>query len=576
MERDTSIRRSAGPVLAASGMVRFRQVALLSAAFISLAGASHPVVHPDPSSPVVGRSDPNDVIRFLEQATFGPTVELARYVQSVGIEKYLDDQLHLTGSFYPALSQMPSDSTVGCPEGSEATCYRDIYTMYPLQVRFFQNALGEDDQVRQRVAFALHEILVVSGVKLRQPSQMTPYLNMLLGDAFGNYRDLLEQLTLSPAMGNYLDMVNNDAQTVTGSAAANENYAREILQLFSIGLDMLNQDGTPQRDGSGTPVPTYTQVTITQFAKVFTGWTYASYAGMAGQRHNSANFLAPMWLFRNSSGVDTNHDKTQKNLLVYSGAVRPTLPANRDGAVDLSDALDNIFYHPNVGPFIGKQLIQHLVTSNPSPAYVSRVSAAFANDGSGTRGNLGAVVRAILLDREARGASKGDPAYGRLREPVLLITNLCRAFDATSDGILGATANALGQNLFNSTTVFSYYPHIYEIPGTQVQGPEFGIQTNIAAQARVNLVNTLAFSQIRSAAPDFGTVLDLKGLQSLAIDPARLVTELNWLLMHGSMSDPMKSAVTDAVSAIPATNPLLRAQTAFYLVATSSQYQIAR
>jgi uncharacterized protein (DUF1800 family) len=548
---------------------------LLPALVLALAGASRPVVHPDPALPSPGKSDPSDVIRFLEQATFGPTPALARYVQSVGIEAYLEEQLAARGSFYPAMKAMPADSTVGCPaDGADANCFRDNYSMYPLQVRFFQNALGQEDQLRQRVAFALHEIVVVSGVKVRQPSQVGPYLNLLLDGALGNYRDLLEGITLSPAMGNYLDMVNNDAPT--GSASANENYAREILQLFSIGLDTLNQDGTPQRDLSGTPVPTYNQATITQFAKVFTGWTYATLPGAAGQKHNPANYLAPMWLYRNAAGVDTNHDKSAKSLLVYPGAVHQTLPANRDGAVDLQEALDNVFHHPNVGPFLGKQLIQHLVTSNPSPAYVARVAAAFANDGTGARGNLGAVVRSILLDPEARGAVKSDPAYGRLREPVLLVTNLCRALGATSDGILAATANGLGQNLFNPATVFSYYPHVYEVPGTSLQGPEFGIQTGVAAQARANLVNTLAFSQIKVSAPDFGTWLDLRGLQALAPDPARLVGELNWILMHGSMSDAMKQTVTDAVSSVTATNTLLRAQTALYLVATSSQYQVAR
>jgi uncharacterized protein (DUF1800 family) len=576
MELDGSIPERLVPVRAAPGMRTIRGFALLSAAFFALAGATHRGVVPNPVPPLMGRSDPNDVIRFLEQATFGPTRELARYVQSAGIEKYLDEQLQTAGSFYQALPQMPADSTVGCPVGSAATCFRDNYTMYPMQVKFFQNALGQDDQVRQRVALSLHEVLVVSGIKLRQPSQMAPYLNMLLENAFSNYRKTLEDLTLSPAMGYYLDMVNNDAPVAGGSAAPNENYAREVLQLFSVGLDTLNQDGTPQRDSSGNSIPTYNQATVTQFAKVFTGWTYAPYPGVAGQKHNPANFLAPMRLYRNAAGVDANHDKTQKNLLVYSGAVYSTLGPNQDGFVDLSEALDNIFFHPNVGPFIGKQLIQHLVTSNPSPAYVSRVSAAFANNGSGTRGDMAAVVRAVLLDPEARGPSKTDAAYGRLREPVLLITNLCRALDATSDGILGVTATALGQNLFNSTTVFGYYPHVFEIPGTQVQGPEFGTQTNVAAQARANLVNTLAFSQIRSVAPDFGTYLDLRGLQSLAADPVLLVGELNGLLMHGSMSDQMKKTVTDAVSAIPATNPLLRAQTAIYLMATSSQYQITR
>ena len=564
-----------GPARSIQGWRRGRFVPLLGVVFVALAGASRPVVEPDPPRAAPGKSNPDDVIRFLEQASFGPTPSLARHVQSVGIEAYLEAQLSAGGSFYPAMGEMPGDSTIGCPaDGADPNCFRDNYTPYPLQVRFFQNALGQEDQVRQRVAFALHEIIVISGVKLRQPSQFGPYLNVLLEGAFGNYRDLLEKITLSPAMGYYLDMVNNDAPT--GTTSANENYAREILQLFSIGLDTLNQDGTPQRDAFGTPIPTYSQATITQFAKVFTGWTYATLPGAVGQKHNPPYFQAPMWLYRNAAGVDTNHDKTPKSLLVYPGAVYSTLPAGRDGGVDLQNALDNIFHHPNVGPFLGKQLIQHLVTSNPSPAYVSRVSAAFANDGSGARGNLKAVVRAILLDPEARGASKSDPAYGRLREPVLLVTNLCRAFGATSDGILGSTASGLGQNLFNAATVFSYYPHSYEVPGTSLQGPEFGIQTGVAAQARANLVNTLVFSQIRSAAPDFGTFLDLRGLQALAGDPGLLVEELNWLLMHGSMSGGMKAAVIDAVSAVAATNPLLRAQTALYLVATSSQYQVAR
>jgi uncharacterized protein (DUF1800 family) len=576
MEPDT-IPRSDGPVRDSRRARTWRGAALLVSSFFALAGASHPSVIQDPSLPRVGVSDPGDVVRFLEQATFGPTPALARSVQDAGIEAYLEEQLHAGSSFYPSLPQMPADTTAGCPADSDPNCFRDNYTMYPLQVRFFQNALGQDDQVRQRVAFALHEILVVSGVKLRQPSQVAPYLNMLLGDAFGNYRKLLEDLTLSNAMGYYLDMVNNDApSSATGSAAPNENYAREILQLFSIGLDTLNPDGTPQRDASGTPIPTYGQATITQFAKVFTGWTNTPMPGQGGVKHNPANYLAPMWLYRTATGADSNHDKTAKSLLVYPGAVYSTLPPGQEGSFDLSNALDNIFHHPNVGPFIGKQLIQHLVTSNPSPAYVSRVSAAFANNGSGVRGDLAAVVRAILLDPEARGPSKTDPSYGRLREPVLFVTNFCRALGAASDGILAGTATGMGQNLFNSQTVFSYYPHSYEVPGTAAQGPEFGIQTGVAAQARVNLVNTLAFSQIRSTPPDIGTSLDLRGLQSLAADPASLVAELNWILMHGSMSDSLKSTVVDAVTAIPASTPLLRAQTALYLVASSSQYQVAR
>ncbi len=517
-----------------------------------------------------------DTVRFLEQATFGPTNALIAHVQQVGLAGYLDEQFDAATSSYPNLAPMPGSSKDGCPAGSAATCYRDNYTMYPLQVRFFKNALGNDDQLRQRVALALHEILVVSGEKVQQPSQVAPYLDMLLADAFANYRTILYDLTLNPAMGHYLDMVNNDAPAPPSNIAPNENYAREVMQLFSIGVNMLNPDGSLVLDAGGNPVPTYTQDTIEDFAHVFTGWTYAPAPGVTGLKHNPANFLAPMWLYRNAAGVDANHDHGEKLLLSYPGAAHSTLPPGQDGNTDLAQALDNIFYHPNVGPFIGKQLIQHLVTSNPSPDYVRRVAQVFDDNGSGVRGDMRAVITAILLDPEARGAVESDPNYGRLREPVLFITNVCRAIGAVSDGILGGQANAMGQDLFDSPSVFSYYPHDYEVPGTQAQGPEFGIQSSLAASSRINFVNALAFSRIFSPAPDPGTVADFSGLAALAGDPNVLVAALNRLFMHGTLSSAAAAAVAGAVAAIPPSNAFLRAQTAFYLVASSSQYQVAR
>jgi uncharacterized protein (DUF1800 family) len=521
----------------------------------------------------LGPSRP-DVIRFLEQATFGPSDSLLSHVQRIGFEAYLAEQFAAPVSTYPNLLQMPASTSDGCPTGSPSTCVRDNYTMFPLQAAFFRNALTGEDQLRQRVALALHEILVVSGVKIQQPSFVAPYLNMLAGDAFGNYRQLLADLTLNPAMGRYLDMVNNDAPVAGSPIAPNENYAREVLQLFSIGVNQLNPDGTPVLDTGGNPVPTYVQDTIEDLAHVFTGWTYAPYPGLAPLRHNPANFLPPMVLYRNAAGRDTNHDKGTKALLSYPGDVWATIPANEDGSVELAQALDNIFNHPNVGPFLGKQLIQHLVTSNPSPAYVARVAAAFDNDGGGVRGDLKAVVRAVLMDPEARGAVKTDPAYGHLREPVLFITGLLRAFRATTDGELAAQASAMGQDLFNPPTVFSYYPHDYLIPGTTVQGPEFGIQSSSAAEARLNFLNSLTTTGVRTA--DGGTTIDLSPLAPYAGTPTSLAAKLNEMLLHGTMSAGMAAAVTTAVAAVPATNPLLRVQTAVYLVAGSSQYQVQR
>lgn len=516
-----------------------------------------------------------DVTRFLEQATMGPTEALVARVSSIGFERWLDEQRAAAPSTYPDLPQVPLSQQTGCPEGSAATCVRDNYSMYPLQVRFFRNALEGEDQLRQRVALALHEVLVVSGVKLRQPSLVGPYLDMLQRNALGSYRTLLGELTLSPAMGSYLDMVNNEAASAPAFVPPDENYARELLQLFSIGVHLRNEDGTPALDAEGEPVPAYALETIRSFARVFTGWTFATLPGASARRTNPPNWKSPLWLYRNAAGLDATHDKGEKRLLDYPGAPHAVLPAGQDGLVDLDQALDNVFHHPNVGPFVGRHLIQHLVTSNPSPEYVARVARAFADDGRGVRGNLFAVVKAILLDPEARGPAKSDPAYGRLREPVLFVTNLCRALGATSDGVLAAQATAMGQNLWNPQTVFSYYPHDYEVvPG--VQGPEFGIQSSTSAIARLNFVAALLSTGIGRGTETGGTTVDLSRFVPLASDPAALVSAFDRLLLHGTMSGEAARAVTAAVAAVPATSPLGRVQTAAWLVAGSSDFQVAR
>jgi len=517
----------------------------------------------------------SDVVRFLEQATMGPTEPLIAHVAEVGFSKFVDEQLVAPSSGYPDLPAMPANQQVGCPDGSPTTCARDNYTMYPLQVRFFQNALSGEDQLRQRVALALHEILVVSGVAIRQPSSVGPYLNVLQGDAFGNYRTLINDLTLSPAMGDYLDMVNNPAAVPPANIPPNENYARELLQLFSVGVDLLNEDGTPQRDAAGEPLPAYDQETIEEFGRVFTGWTYATAAGATPRKTNPANYKAPMWLYRDAKGLDATHDKGSKAILAYRGAPHPVLAANQDGAVDLEQALDDVFYHPNVGPFLGRQLIQHLVTSNPSPAYVARVARVFADDGRGVRGNLAAVVRAILLDAEARGPEKSDPRYGRLREPVLFVTNLCRALGATSDGVLAAQATGMGQNLFNPASVFSYFPPDYEAR-EGLLGPEFGIESSTTTIARVNFVSSLVWNGIGRNTATGGTTVDLSKWNSLAADPATLVSAVDRLLLHGTMTGEAAREVVSAVAAVPASNALGRVKTAVSLVASSPAYQVVR
>ena len=519
-----------------------------------------PTPVPTPNT-YTGPASSGDAARFLEQSAFGPTPALLVHVQTVGFKAFLNEQFSAPLSGYPSLPPMPEDPPAGCIDN----CFRDNYTMYPLQVRFFQNSLNRPDQLRQRVAFALSEIFVTSGLKITQPSAMSPYQQMLTQDAFGNYRQLLYDVTLSPAMGHYLDMVDNNKPNPDTGDVPNENYAREIQQLFSIGLNKLNQDGTLQLDARGQPIRTYDQDTIEGFSSVFTGWTYAPLPNAPMLMHNPPNYQAPMAPF------EMNHDTRSKKLL--NGVV---LPAGQPATKDLNDAIDNIFNHPNVGPFIGKQLIGHLVTSNPSPAYVGRVAAVFNNNGQGVRGDLKAVLTAILFDPEARGDVKTDANYGHLREPAIYTTGLLRAFNTTLDGTgLLTYSSRMRQNIFNSPTVFNYFPPNYRVRGTTSFGPEFGIQTTATAMTRLNYVNALVFSGIPSDAGGT-TVLDLMALAALAGDPVRLVNNVDQVLLHGTMSSTLRSTVVQAVSSVPDTNAVLRAQTAVYLVASSSQYQLER
>jgi hypothetical protein len=501
-------------------------------------------------------------IRFLERATWGPTPELIEHVRSIGgPQQYFWEQLSAPVSSYPALELYPTtrDQTA-CPNGS--TCVRDNYTMYPLQTQFFRNALYGEDQLRQRVAFALHQILVVSGVEVTQPSWMSPYLQILHRHAFGNFRDLLQDITLNAAMGNYLDL-NGNSRT-----RPNENYAREVLQLFSIGTGLLNPDGTPQLDGNGQPVPAYDQTTIDNFARVFTGLRFAP-----APRQGVPNYIDPMVV------NEPQHDVGQKVLL--NGAV---LPANHGTMQDLNDALDNIFNHPNVGPFIAKQLIQHLVTSNPSPAYVERIAYIFNGASRYPKGDLADTVWSILMDPEALKDVDG-PTFGRLRHPAQFIVNVLRAFNprsadgsGQSDGYLNPQSTAMGMDVFRPPSVFSYFSPTGGLPGGGgLRGPEFGLFSTSTALARLNFVNTMVFSRINpSANAPNGTSIDLSPLQPLAGRPADLVAELDMRLLHGTMSAEMRDSIVAAVNAVSANDSLQRVRTAVYLVLTSSQYQVQR
>jgi hypothetical protein len=345
-------------------------------------------VEVEPPPPGPARVPAAEAARFLEQASFGPDAASIARVQQLGLEGWLEDQFRTPITPY----QRPAAIGLG---------------LTPLQSRFFSNAVHAPDQLRQRVAFALGQIWVVSGTEANRPEKLVPYLDILQRHAFGSFFALMRDITLNPAMGEYLDMVNNDKADPARGIRPNENYAREILQLFTIGTQPLRLDGTPQ------PGATYDQSTITEFARVFTGWTYPRQPGRAPGPRNPARYIGEMEAWA------PNHDAGPKTLL--NGRV---LPAGQTPEQDLLDALDNIFWHPNVAPFVSKNLIQHLVQSDPSPAYVERVARIFEDNGAGERGDLRAVVRAILLDPEAR---REAPNSGHLREPALLAAAILRA-----------------------------------------------------------------------------------------------------------------------------------------------------
>jgi uncharacterized protein (DUF1800 family) len=487
--------------------------------------------------------------RFLEQTTFGPTSALIAQVEQTGLQNYLTNQFNMPVTVYAD------------PAASETN-------LTPLQQRYFVQLITAPDQLRQRVAFALAQIFVIAGDKINTPQGYTPYLNLLENDAFTNYRQIMQDVTLSPAMGHYLDMVNNDKPNTTTGTHADENYARETMQLFSIGLSELNEDGSIQISG-GAPIPTYTQDTVEAFARAYTGWTYPTMPGATLQKHNPAYWTGPMVAF------ESNHDETVKQLLTYSGVANSgSLAAGQTAEQDLSGAMDNIFNHPNVPPFVALRLVQHLVTSNPSPAYIQHVADVFKNNGSGVRGDMKAVITAILMDPEARRGDSPATAVagdGHLQEPILFMTGLLRAFGATTDGAnLAGQGSSMGENALFSPSVFNFYSPFFATT-TGHRAPEFQLLTTATALARANWVNTFAFGSIGTT-----TTIDFSGYGAQAATPSALLANLNTLMMHGTMSADMQNSILTAMQSVPAgsTQGVTQAKTAIYLIASSSQYQV--
>ncbi|MDR3754055.1 MAG: DUF1800 family protein [Terracidiphilus sp.] len=491
--------------------------------------------------------------RLLDQATFGPSLVTIRQVQSAGVDAWITQQFNTPDT---PLANIPTPLPAVCLSANTPTNCEES--------EWWQTVLTGPDQLRQRVAFALSEIFVISSDS-DNATTITYYHNTLAQDAFTNFSTIMHDVTVSPGMGAYLNML--DSAKAPAGQIANENYARELMQLFTIGLNLLNDDGTLQLDTHGNPIPAYTQDQVQAFAKAYTGWTYATSTGGVPTKfpNTTANYLAPM------VAVESAHDMTSKTLL--NGTV---LASGQTAEQDLQGALTNIFNHPNVGPFVCKQLIQHLVTSTPSPAYVARISAVFANNGSGVRGDMQAVIRAILEDQEAR-AGDTDPTYegGHLREPMLWMTNFLRAVgftntDANSSYFsLSNYSNNLSQRPYRSGSVFNFFPPSYVIPGTKLNAPEFDLENTASAILRLSLAD----SQVNNKITSFNIDLTATGPlgQLAAAGPGQMVDMLGTIFMHGQMPTDMR---TEILSAINGLGTAQQVRVATFLVITSSQYKV--
>jgi uncharacterized protein (DUF1800 family) len=504
-------------------------------------------------------ASPTAAARFLDEASFGPTAQTIAHVQQIGLNAALAEQFNESQTRF---SQPPNPSAE-CPNNVRCT-----------ESEFLDIAVFGQDQLRQRVAFALSELWVSPNLN----NNAMPYsLNLLGTDAFSNYRTIMQDVTLSPQMGAYLNMLNSGK--APAGQIANENFARELMQLFTMGLDLLNPDGSEQADANGNPMPAYSEAQVEAFARAYTGWTSANMDGST-----PSSFVQPVNWNHAMVAVGTRHDTTTKTLL--DGA---TLPSGQSAEQDLKAALDSVFNHPNVGPFVSRQLIQHLVTGNPSAAYVHRVANVFNDNGSGVRGDMKAVLTAIFLDPEARAGDlqTGDQADtnpevdgGHLREPILWTTDLLRGIQAArvdqADSypfvqLMSGQLNSLGESTFGQESVFNFFSPQYVIPQTTINSPEFGLENTGAILPLLNLADWLIHNRASGLNVDFSAA---SAIGQKAASPSALVDYLGLIFMHNQMPTEMRNALIATVSAIPAVNISARSRVATYLVVTSSQYKI--
>lgn len=515
-----------------------------------------------PVTPRDGEITVVEAVRFLTQATFGANLASIQELQAMGsYADWIDAQLDQPAS--TTLEWVKANSN-----GSNSTMRHKIWTT---------NVLTGPDQLRQRVAFALSELFVISDLDYTLSNSqyaVSQFYDILTEDAFGSYRELLERVTLHSSMGVYLSHIRNEKADPARNVRPDENYAREVLQLFSIGLYELAEDGRPRLQ-DGNPIPAFGLNEVENFAKVFTGW---SYAGTNWTDNNGGRFdkESPMVAF------EEFHDTSEKVLL--NGTV---LPAGQTAQQDLTGALDNIFAHQNVGPFIATHLIQRLVTSNPTPEYVSRVAATFADNGKGERGDLGAVVKAILLDPEARTGHITMPeTFGKIREPLLRFLQTVRTFNVQAGAgaeageirprarPMDAIDNVVGQAVMQARHVFNFFlPSTPLKAGSDMVAPELEILTEI----NVASTNNMLFSQIYDfnhlgSGSDQYARIQMQREVELANDVDALLEHLNIMMTGGAVPAEALSVIGDHVRSVPLDEEegqLNRALDATFLIAAS-------
>jgi uncharacterized protein (DUF1800 family) len=482
--------------------------------------------------------------RFLDQATWGPTPASIAALQQMGIDAWLASQSSATPS------DLPDQPILGA-DGKSNT------NLAPVQAALFANAVNGADQLRQRVAFVLSQIWVASQQSVRPAYAFPPYWRIFRDNAFGKYRDIIKAVTLSPAMGAYLNMANNNKANKTKGTVANENYARELMQLFSLGLTVLNPDGSPALDANGHPVPTYEQTVVTSLANVLTGWTYPTAPNAQPKVNNPAYYFGQMF------AVEAQHDTSTQKL--FNGVV---VPAGLTAEQALDTVIDALMHQPTLAPFVSKQLIEHMVTSNPSPAYVQRVAQVF----SSSSGDMKAVITAILTDTEARAgddlSAPVNPAFGHLREPVLFITNLVSGLNGTvsATNSLNKYAVQMGEDVFRAPSVFSYFSPQYRTTGGLL-GPEFQIYSTQTAAYRAGMVSTALYGTL-----DQNTRLNLTPFVQKAGNLDLLLDCINYVFLHNEMSTDLRRQAQAAAAA--AATATAKAQAALYVTLTSSEYQV--